>query len=131
MSDIIDASRAQNLDIELQTLGPFYRITAKNMETRMELGRAEGVIRVWIGGKILHLDSMKMKRETVRMEKSIFGIGLFLGAVAIRHGYESGCGKAELLAINDTDLYHSKVSSYSVSLDCIRIQSNTPLNYSL
>uniref|UniRef100_A0A7N0UXU5 Acyl-CoA N-acyltransferase n=1 Tax=Kalanchoe fedtschenkoi TaxID=63787 RepID=A0A7N0UXU5_KALFE len=43
------------------------------------------------------------------MEKSIFGIGLFLGAVAIRHGFDSGCRKAELLAINDSDLYHSKL----------------------
>lgn len=43
------------------------------------------------------------------MEKSIFGIGLFIGAVAIRHGYDCGCTTAELLAINDSDLYHSKL----------------------
>lgn len=45
------------------------------------------------------------------MERSIFGIGLFIGAVAIRYGYDCGCRTAELLAINDTDLYHSKVLS--------------------
>ncbi|KAK7836790.1 uncharacterized protein LOC112001232 [Quercus suber] len=43
------------------------------------------------------------------MEKSIFGIGLFLGAVAIRYGYDGGGKTAELLAINDSDLYHSKL----------------------
>lgn len=43
------------------------------------------------------------------MEKSIFGIGLFIGAVAVRYGYDCGCKKAELLAINDTDFYHSKL----------------------
>ncbi|KAF9621195.1 hypothetical protein IFM89_016689 [Coptis chinensis] len=43
------------------------------------------------------------------MEKSIFGIGLFVGAVAIRYGYDCGCEIAELLAINDSDLYHSKL----------------------
>ncbi|CAI9762240.1 unnamed protein product [Fraxinus pennsylvanica] len=43
------------------------------------------------------------------MEKSIFGIRLFIGAVAIRHGYDSNCKKTELLAINDTDLYHLKL----------------------
>ncbi|GFP99408.1 hypothetical protein PHJA_002084900 [Phtheirospermum japonicum] len=109
MSDIMDASRAQNLDLKLQTFGPFFRITAKSLETQKQLGRADGLIRVWFGGKILHLDSMRLQRETIGMEKSIFGIGLFIGAVAIRHGYDCGCKKAELLAINDTDLYHSKL----------------------
>ncbi|PIN19763.1 hypothetical protein CDL12_07553 [Handroanthus impetiginosus] len=109
MSDIINSSRAQNLDLKLQKFGPFFRITAKNLTTERELGKAQGVIRVWFGGKILHLDSMRLNRETIGMEKSIFGIGLFIGAVAIRYGYECGCEKAELLAINDTDLYHSKL----------------------
>ncbi|KAL0412632.1 UNVERIFIED_CONTAM: hypothetical protein Sradi_1464900 [Sesamum radiatum] len=112
MSDILAASRAQNLDLQLRTLGPFFRVTARSLATGRELGRAEGVIRVWFGGKILHLDSMRMRRETMGMEKSIFGIGLFVGAVAIRHGFECGCRKAELLAINDTHLYHSKLVKF-------------------
>ncbi|KAJ6409474.1 hypothetical protein OIU84_009049 [Salix udensis] len=109
MSEVLAASKAQNLDLQLQTLGPFFRITAKSLETQNELGRAEGLIRVWLKGKILHLDSIRLRRETLGMEKSIFGIGLFIGAVAIRHGYDSGCKTAELLAINDSDLYHSKL----------------------
>ncbi|KAL5788074.1 hypothetical protein ACOSP7_005023 [Xanthoceras sorbifolium] len=109
MADIVAASRAQNLDLRLQTLGPFYRITAKILETQNELGKAEGLIRVWLGGRILHLDSIRLRRETLGMERSIFGIGLFVGAVAIRYGYECGCTTAELLAINDSDLYHTKV----------------------
>ncbi|KAL8540460.1 hypothetical protein ACS0TY_001894 [Phlomoides rotata] len=109
MSEIIKASNLQNLDMRLQTFGPFFRIEARSLKTQRELGRAEGVIRVWFGGKILHLDSIRLKKATIGMEKSIFGIGLFVGAVAIRHGYDCGCRKAELLAINDTDLYHSKL----------------------
>ncbi|KAL5706778.1 hypothetical protein ACHQM5_024900 [Ranunculus cassubicifolius] len=109
MSEIIKASKSQNVSIHLQTLGPFFRITAKSLKTNNELGKAEGVIRYWLRGKILHLDSMKLQKETVGMEKSIFGIGLFIGAVAIRHGYDCGCSVAELLAINDSDLYHSKL----------------------
>lgn len=109
MSEIMDSSRAQNLNLQLQTLGPFFRITAKSLETQGELGRAEGLIRVWLGGRILHLDSVRLRRETLGMEKSIFGIGLFIGAVAIRYGYDSGCRTAELLAINDSVLYHSKL----------------------
>lgn len=110
MSEILKSSRAQKVDLRLQTLGPFFRITAKSLETQKELGKAEGLIRVWpVKGRILHLDSIRLRRETLGMEKSIFGIGLFIGAVAVRYGYDCGCKTAELLAINDSDLYHSKL----------------------
>ncbi|KAL9417709.1 hypothetical protein AB3S75_040656 [Citrus x aurantiifolia] len=109
MSDVLASSKAQNLDLQLQTLGPFFRITAKSLETDNELGRAEGLIRVWLKGRVLHLDSIRLKRETLGMERSIFGIGLFIGAVAVRYGYDCGCTTAELLAINDSDLYHTKL----------------------
>ncbi|KAF5192476.1 hypothetical protein FRX31_017936 [Thalictrum thalictroides] len=109
MSEIMNASKSQNINLQLQTLGPFFRITATSLKTNNELGKAEGFVRVWWGGKILHLDSIKLQRETLTIEKSIFGIGLFIGAVAIRHGYDCGCRIAELLAINDSDLYHSKL----------------------
>lgn len=115
MSEILKASRAQKVDLQLQTLGPFFRITAKSLETQKDLGKAEGLIRVWVRGKILHLDSIRLRRETVGMEKSIFGIGLFIGAVAVRYGYDCGCKTAELLAINDSDLYHSKVLVFTLS----------------
>ncbi|KAK3193034.1 hypothetical protein Dsin_024344 [Dipteronia sinensis] len=109
MSDILASSRAQKLDLQLQTLGPFFRITAKSLETQIELGRAEGLIRVWFGGRVLHLDSVRLRRETLGMERSIFGIGLFIGAVAVRYGFDSGCSTAQLLAINDSDIYHNKL----------------------
>ncbi|KAK6945979.1 hypothetical protein RJ641_013523 [Dillenia turbinata] len=112
MSDILTSSKAQNLSLELQTLGPFFRIRATSLKTQRELGRAEGIIRVWLEGKVLHLDSIRLTRETLGMEKSIFGIGLYIGAVAIRYGCDSGCKKAELLAINDSDLYHSKLVKF-------------------
>ncbi|KAD2178104.1 hypothetical protein E3N88_41693 [Mikania micrantha] len=113
MSDILSSSKAQNLEIQLQTAGPFYRITAKSSETNKVLGKAEGLIRVWWKkGKILHLDSIKLTRETLGMDRSIFGIGLFIGAVMIRYGYDCGCKTAELLAINDSDLYHSKLVKF-------------------
>ncbi|CAN1302597.1 hypothetical protein LINPERPRIM_LOCUS25535 [Linum perenne] len=109
MADILASSKTQNLDLQLKTLGPFFRITATSLETGNQLGKAEGLVRVWFGGKkILHLDSIRLTRETLGMERSIFGIGLFIGAVAIRHGYDCGCNVAQLLAINDSDLYHSK-----------------------
>ncbi|KAI3903321.1 hypothetical protein MKW98_031975 [Papaver atlanticum] len=110
MSEIMDSSKAQKLQLKLQTLGPFFRIAVSSLETEKELGRAEGFIKIWFGaGKILHLDNIRLRRETLDMEKSIFGIGLFVGAVAIRYGYDCGCKTAELLAINDSELYHSKL----------------------
>ncbi|KAJ8423971.1 hypothetical protein Cgig2_008590 [Carnegiea gigantea] len=112
MEDILESSRAQNLDLKLQKVGPFFRITATSLDTRKELGRAEGLIRVWFDGKLLHLDSIRLRRETMNMKRSIFGVGLFLGAVAIRHGFDSGCSTAQLLAINDTELYHSKLVKF-------------------
>ncbi|KAI3953271.1 hypothetical protein MKX01_042266 [Papaver californicum] len=110
MSEIMDSSKYQKLQLNLQSLGPFFRITVSSLETEKELGRAEGFIKIWFGaGKILHLDTIRLRRETLDMEKSIFGIGLFVGAVAIRYGYDCGCKTAELLAINDSDVYHSKL----------------------
>ncbi|KAI3968936.1 hypothetical protein MKW92_002071 [Papaver armeniacum] len=110
MSEIMDSSKAQKLQLKLQTLGAFFRITVSSLGTEKELGRAEGFIKIWFGaGKILHLDNIRLRRETLDMEKSIFGISLFVGAVAIRYGYDCGCKTAELLAINDSDLYHSKL----------------------
>ncbi|KAJ0982127.1 hypothetical protein J5N97_010382 [Dioscorea zingiberensis] len=110
MPEIMDACKSQGLRIRLRTLGPFFRILAAGEEGDVELGRADGVIRPWLGGeKILHLDSMRMRRETLRMDRSVFGLGLFLGAVAVRHGFDLGCKRAQLLAINDSPLYHSKL----------------------
>ncbi|KAL4181551.1 hypothetical protein AMTRI_Chr12g271700 [Amborella trichopoda] len=113
MSELMASSLNQNMKLHLKTLGPFFRVTATSLATQQELGRAEGFIKLWFNERIieriLHLDSIKMRRETIGMERSIFGLGLFVGAVAIRHGYDSGCRKAELLSINDSDYYHSKL----------------------
>ncbi|KAG5526328.1 hypothetical protein RHGRI_032569 [Rhododendron griersonianum] len=88
MSEIMEASKSQKISLQIQSLGPFFRITAKSLETQKELGRAEGLVRVWLGGKILHLDSIRLRRETLGMERSIFGIGFFVGAVALVKFYK-------------------------------------------
>ncbi|KAG6513421.1 uncharacterized protein LOC121969456 [Zingiber officinale] len=108
MPDIIAASRAQGLRLRLQVLGPFFRVRAEG-EDGSALGRAEGVVRPWVAGKVLHLDSMRLSRDTLSMDRSIFGLGLFVGAAAVRHGYDQGCRTAQLLAINDSPLFHSKL----------------------
>ncbi|KAK1275880.1 hypothetical protein QJS04_geneDACA001708 [Acorus gramineus] len=111
MSDIMESSKSQSLHLELHTIGPFFRVRARSLggPGSMELGRAEGVIRSWAGTRILHLDSIRLRRETLGMKRSIFGLGLFIGAVAVRHGFDCGCTRSELLAIYDSSLYHSKL----------------------
>ena len=112
MADIMAASRAQGLHVRLRTVGPLFRVTATHGEGEdaVELGRAEGGVRPWSGGAVLHLDSMRMTRATLSVsDRPLFGLGMFLGAVAVRHGFDAGCKRAELLAINDTPLYHDKV----------------------
>lgn len=107
------ASRAQGLRMRLSTLGPLFSVTATRVggDGDVELGRAEGAVRPWPGGSVLHLDSMRMSRATLEVpDRPLFGLGIFLGAVTVRHGFDAGCVRAELLAIDDTPLYHNKVS---------------------
>lgn len=117
MADIVAVSRAQGLNVRLRTLGPFFRVTMTRVDDEekeaVELGRAEGAVRPWPGGSVLHLDSMRMSRATLSVpDRPLFGLGLFLGAVTVRHGFDAGCVRAELLAINDTPLYHDKVCAH-------------------
>uniref|UniRef100_A0A0A9CZR1 Uncharacterized protein n=1 Tax=Arundo donax TaxID=35708 RepID=A0A0A9CZR1_ARUDO len=53
---------------------------------------------------------MWMTRATLDVaDRPLFGLGIVLGAVAVRHGFDAGCTRSELLAINDTPLYHDKL----------------------
>uniref|UniRef100_A0A8I6Y8M1 Uncharacterized protein n=1 Tax=Hordeum vulgare subsp. vulgare TaxID=112509 RepID=A0A8I6Y8M1_HORVV len=115
MADIMAASRAQGLRMRLSTFGPLFRVTATRVggDGDVELGRAEGAVRPWPGGAVLHLDSMRMSRATLEVpNRPLFGLGIFLGAVTVRHGFDAGCVRAELLAINDTPLYHKKLVKF-------------------
>lgn len=109
MSDILRVAETQNVKLQLKSVGPLFTITATSVVTGEEVGRANGFITIWFGGKILHLESIRMTLQAFKMQKSIFGMGLLVGAMAIRYGYDCNCIKAELLAINDSELYHSKL----------------------
>ncbi|KAJ1256322.1 hypothetical protein BS78_K046800 [Paspalum vaginatum] len=126
MADIMAASRAQGLRVRLRTAGPLFRVTATTTGTRgdedgeaVELGRAEGAVRPWPGGAVLHLDSMRMTRATLAVpDRPLFGLGMFLGAVAVRHGFDAGCTRAQLLAIDDTQRYHRKFIWFGFGVAC-------------
>ncbi|KAK8958978.1 hypothetical protein KSP40_PGU010498 [Platanthera guangdongensis] len=110
LPEILELSRSQSL--RLHTLGPFFRVTAEELAGAQQLRRAEGFIRPYFAENILHLDSIRMKRETLSMERSIFSLGFFVGAAAVRHGFDCCCSRTELLAINDSPLFHSRVSKF-------------------
>jgi hypothetical protein len=66
----------------------------------------------WAAG-ILHLDSLRIFNSRIKKLgegegeakgiQSPFGVGLLVGALAVRSAYDFGCTKAELLAIKDND----------------------------
>ncbi|MQL93330.1 hypothetical protein Taro_025978 [Colocasia esculenta] len=105
-------------------LRPFFQVWDLSLaKARVQLGRAEGVVRPWAGGWVLHLDSMWMSRATQGLKKSIFELGPFVGVTAMHHGFDRRCHKAELLTINNTDLYHSKVVWMGPPNRCGMVQS--------
>eukprot|EP00959_Pyramimonas_sp_CCMP1952_P108188 2262176-Pyramimonas_sp.AAC.1 len=82
---------------------------------------------------ILHLDELRVYNSRIKAlqldsqtTKSPFGVGLLVGAAAVRHGYDTGCRKAELLAINDNTQYVARnpINTYDSpkhSSSCIRV----------
>lgn len=111
-AEIAWAAKRMGMALHMDTIGPFFRVTALNLQSKEVLGAAQGFVKVWTGGRILHLDSIRMNPPSLRAKKPLFGMALLLGAAAICHGYERNCAKAELLAINDTEVYHHKLVRY-------------------
>eukprot|EP00249_Psilotum_nudum_P010445 c22549_g1_i1 orf=55-699(+) len=115
IEEIISVAKDRGLNVEAKSFGLSFRVTAKNLEGT-ELGRAESFVVPWTDGWILHLEYVRMTPlSTKSTERPVLGIAFLLGAVAIRHGYDCNCTKAELLAINDCDTYHSKARHESQS----------------
>ena len=114
LHEIMSSASDRGIDLKLTSFGPFFSVTASASKTNkyikygIVLGRVEGFIRPWTDGLVLHLDSVRMAKIE-SSTRSIFGVALRLGAAAVRFGYDRKCKRAELLAINDTDEYHTKV----------------------
>ncbi|XP_059073371.1 uncharacterized protein LOC131874143 [Cryptomeria japonica] len=111
MADITNVGSTQNVQVQVKSCGPLFEVKVISMVTGEEIGRENGFITPWFGrkGKILYLESIRMTRQAFTMHNtSIFGIGLLVGALAIRHGFDCNCKTAEVLAINDSPLYHSE-----------------------
>lgn len=111
MADIVAAAEEKGVKLELKGWGPFFSVQALSLAGKT-LGRAEGFILQWFQEKILHLDWIRLTKESGQSRTSTLGVGLFIGAVAVRHGFDCSCTKAELLAINDSPEFHNKLVRY-------------------
>lgn len=124
VSDVAAAARANGLRVTLTTMGPQWRVVARSIAAEDDddddadpkgdvVGWADGFLRP---GNVLHYDTMQVVRRDGfsaagsfgggGMGGSVFGVGLLLGTLALRHGADNGCTKAELMAIHDSDLMH-------------------------
>eukprot|EP00271_Cylindrocystis_brebissonii_P007356 TRINITY_DN20758_c0_g1_i1.p1 TRINITY_DN20758_c0_g1~~TRINITY_DN20758_c0_g1_i1.p1 ORF type:complete len:339 (+),score=2.30 TRINITY_DN20758_c0_g1_i1:153-1169(+) len=112
LDDIVRSAGERKLKIAVTRIGPWFRVEAVNADDDKVLGTAECFIRPWFDGTILHLDSMRTVKIESGNVRSIFGITLIVGAMAVRIGYENGCKRMELLAINDSTEYHEKLVRY-------------------
>mmetsp|Transcript_8005 Transcript_8005/g.13878 ORF Transcript_8005/g.13878 Transcript_8005/m.13878 type:complete len:278 (+) Transcript_8005:168-1001(+) len=138
VDQIQKAAVARGLTISLNLFGPFFRVVCRvnssdgDVHPRPEvnddasddatiIGIGTGFTAPFFG--ILHLDELRVYNSRIkslqldsRTTKSPFGVGLLVGAAAVRHGYDTGCRKAELLAINDNTQWHAKLVRYYTRL---------------
>ncbi|KAH7352266.1 hypothetical protein KP509_19G037500 [Ceratopteris richardii] len=111
-TEVKSAALTFNISLNLETLGPFFRARAFDLHSKEVIGVAQGCVKIWTCGRILHLDSIRLSSLSIKVKRPLFGIAFLLGALVVCHGYDMGCVKAELLAIKDTDTYHSKLVRY-------------------
>ena len=105
-SEIIQYAEMQGSSLSVSTMGPLFRVVARASHNEsIILGYCDGAIRP--SGAILHLDSMKVFKPSLvkaaatddgfqRGGGTVFGIGLLLGCLCLRHGkkafYNGGRG---------------------------------------
>jgi hypothetical protein len=111
--DIVAAAKEKGLLLALKPTGPLFVVTTIDVATGDNLGTADGFIKPWIEGNILHLDSIRLtKASSTRSGRTILGAAVYMGALMVRYGIDCACDKAELLAINDSEEYHRKLVRY-------------------
>jgi len=126
------------LALTLATVGPYFKVTCHHRDdvARADLlGETEGVIVGPLG--ILHVDSMRIYNSRLKLlTKSgrereaggnaggnagelqrvanigMMGLGRVLARAIAAYGFEKGCRKCEIFAINDDDETHRKLVLY-------------------
>ena len=124
------------LALTLETVGPYFKVTCHHRDDGARadlLGETEGVIVGPLG--ILHVDSMRIYNSRLkRLTKNgregekeeggnagerqrvanigMMGLGRVLARAIAAYGFEKGCRKCEIFAINDDDETHRKLVLY-------------------
>lgn len=124
IEEIKRAAEARGLELSMSTVGPFFKVRcfARGSASQTDeniIAEADGFTAAPFG--ILHLDSMRVYNSRIKAQESEraqspFGVGLLVGALAVRAAWDVGCRKAELLAIKDNDLWHAKLVRYYTRL---------------
>lgn len=116
-TEVQKAAVSRGLHIGVKDLGPFYRVVCRE-------GNENGKIWAVTSGfvvpplKFMHCDTLQIFTKGVRGDEGDrvrggpLGLGLLLGAATFSWGYERGCRKAEILAINDDDSTHARLVRY-------------------
>jgi len=115
---IVNYASNQEIILSIKTLGPGFRAVARaKHNSTLIVGYCAGFIRP--GGKILHIDEMKVFQKALEKARdenpnfrgggTVFGVSLLLGGICCRHGYDSNCEIAEFLAIDDEDFQHKRL----------------------
>lgn len=115
---IISFASSTGISLSLTTLGPGYRVVARSSSNETQIvGYCEGFIRP--GGNILHIDKMEVFKKSIQLARdnnpdftnggTVFGVGLLIGLLGVRHGFDEGCTIAEFLAIDDGERQHKRL----------------------
>jgi hypothetical protein len=106
LAEVYDVARSRGVALAFSTLGPAYRVVARDGSAEGEiLGVTSGFIIPFAG--LMHCDTLRVftrgrgGAEGERLRGGASGLGLLLGGATFAYGLAAGCRTAEILAIND------------------------------
>eukprot|EP00898_Chlorokybus_atmophyticus_P003662 jgi/Chlat1/4297/Chrsp29S04382 len=106
LSELQRAAARRTLKLECSSFGPYF-------EARLCLpdSKPVGKAAAWVAPfGALHIDYLKLDRNSLpKASRSFLGPGILLGLALCVFGYERGCNKAELLAIDDSEEIHARL----------------------
>jgi len=117
--EIVAYAATQGTILSISTMGPLFRGVARaSHDESIILGYCNGAFRPT--GNILHGDSIQVFKPSLQKAAAtnsnfrfgggtVFGVGLLLGCLCLRHGLDNGCKVVEFLAIDDEDHQHARL----------------------
>lgn len=115
---ICNGSQCSGLYLDLETLGPLYKVRCHLGDTSgVLLGESDGFIIPF--ARLMHCDTMRIYNSKLKgvqrsmdLQLGFMGLGKVLAKAVLTYGYSKGCLRAEILAINDEEDTHRKLVMY-------------------